>query len=111
MSSGQRFRLAKAVAGTSQTIVVVKTDAMRIVQLLVPAGQMIPNYEAQGESILHCLEGSVAVSAQGQVYDLSAGELLYLRSSEPFSVKAKEDVSLLVTMIGRSAVGEDTIGT
>lgn len=109
MSPGQRVRLAKAIAETSQTIVVVKTDTVQIVQLLVPSGQTIPKYEAQGETVLHCLEGRAAVSAQGQVCELSAGELLYLTTSEPFSVKAKEDVSLLVTMIGRRA-GGDTIG-
>jgi quercetin dioxygenase-like cupin family protein len=110
MSPGQRFHLAKAVAETSQTIIVVKTDSMRIVHLLVPAGQTIPKYEAQGEIVIHCLEGRVAVSAQGQVYDLSHGELLYLLVNEPFSVKAKEDVSLLVTMIGHSAAAEEMIG-
>ncbi|HTQ39761.1 MAG TPA: cupin [Pirellulales bacterium] len=111
MLPGQPFELWKTITGKSQTIAVVKTDAMRIIQLLIPAGQTIPRYEAQGEAILHCLQGKVAVSAQGDHYYLSSGELLYLTTSEPFSLKAKENVSLLVTMIGRTAAGDDTIGS
>ena len=95
----------------SQVTTVLKTDAVKVMQLLVPAGQKIPIYEAEGEIILHCLQGSVAVSALGRVQTVRSGELLYLGANEPFSIEGAETASLLATVVAAKLGSKvETIG-
>lgn len=79
----------------------VKTNDMEIVQIVMPEGANLPNYEAHGEIILHCLEGRISLTALGETYDVRAGQLLYLRVQEPFSLQGIENASLLVTILRR----------
>ncbi|MBN2293938.1 MAG: cupin [Pirellulales bacterium] len=77
----------------------VKTDNMQIVHLIIPAGETIPTHEAQGEVILHCLEGRVSFTALKYTHELKAGQLFYFHINEPISIQGIEHASLLVTII------------
>ena len=77
----------------------VKTDNVKINQLIIPAGANVPTHEAQGEIIIHCVEGRAKLFALGETHHLHAGQLLYLRINEPFSIHGIEDTSLLVTIV------------
>lgn len=83
----------------SSKSVLVKTHQVEIVQLMIPAGETIPRYEAQGELILHCLSGQISVRAGGECHDLQAQQLLYLRLGDPFSIHATKSASVLVSII------------
>jgi len=100
-----------AAPHTSQKIDLVKTHDMELIQFLIPAGDGIPTYKAQGELILHCLQGRVVVSDCKNRHKLNSGQLLYFSTNEPFSIHAIEDTSLLATILtakqGRSV---ETIG-
>jgi len=91
-------------------VVLVKTNQVELVQLCIPGGGAIPKYEAQGELILHCLEGRVSILASGEEHDLQAGHLLYLLLGEPFSIRALVDSSLLVTIVAAKAARVELIG-
>lgn len=82
-----------------QAIDLVRTYDVTIMQLLIPAGSNVPNYEAAGEIVLHCLEGRVSVDALGEPHELRAGQLLHLAINEPFSIHGVEAASLLATVI------------
>ena len=84
---------------TSQKIALVKTQNMEVVQFIIPAGEGIPTYEAQGQLILQCLEGRLSITVFGEAHDLKSAQLLYLSRSEPFSIRALENGSLLVIML------------
>ena len=90
---------------TSRKFVLAKTYDMEIIQFVVPAQQGIPIYQAQGEVILHCLEGRVSVAALGEEHDMQSGQLLYLSKNEPFSIRGIEDASLLATIVGAKQGG------
>jgi quercetin dioxygenase-like cupin family protein len=77
----------------------VRTDAVKVVRLIVRAGQEIPQHTSQGEIIVHCLEGRVALTALGTTRTLEAGTLVDLPASEPHSLKGIEDASLLLTIL------------
>ncbi len=112
MEPGSLIRLAKLQVDSYRQAVLIKTESMEVVQLLIPESTHIPTYRAQGEVIVHCLEGSVQLMALGENRDLSAGELLYLLVNEPFSIKAIRDASLVVTMIARHReLVTETIGS
>jgi quercetin dioxygenase-like cupin family protein len=88
-----------AALATTGTKTLVKTDALDIIRLVVPAGKEIPTHKAKGELVVHCLEGKVAFTACGKTHDLEAGHLLYLPAGEPHSLRGVEDGSLLLTVL------------
>jgi quercetin dioxygenase-like cupin family protein len=96
---------------TSRKMVLAKTYDMEIIQFIVPAHRDVPTYEAQGEVILHCLEGRVSVVALGNAHDLKAGQLLYLSKNEPFSIQGIEHASILATIVSaKQGSNVDVIG-
>ena len=90
---------------TSRKIPLVKTPQVEVIQLIVPAGRDVPTHQAQGEIIVHCLEGRIALSALGKVYDLTPAQLLHLSIDEPFSIRAIDNASVLVTLIAAKTGG------
>lgn len=88
----------------------VQTDAFRVIQLRMPAGSELPTYEADGEIILHCLEGHVSVRAAEQEHTLEAHQLLFLATNAPFSISAVEHSSILATIVSPSSQRVDVFG-
>jgi quercetin dioxygenase-like cupin family protein len=89
--------LGAALAGTATTKL-VKTPALDVVRLIVPAGREIPEHRAPGLITVHCLEGAVDFTTGGQTRRLDAGQLLYLTAGTPHALRGVEDASLLVTI-------------
>lgn len=92
-------RRVGAPLGTRQKALLVKTVNMEIIHVIIPAGETVPTHEAQGEIILHCLEGRVSLAALGKTRELKAGQLSYFCINEPFSIQGIDHASLLVTII------------
>lgn len=90
--------LKKSLGGRRNSLL-VKTADVEIVHLVIPAGETIPTHEAQGEIVLHCLEGRALVSALGEAIHLDAGQLFYFAVNEPFSIEGIDEASLLATII------------
>lgn len=91
-----------AALATTPTRTLVKTDAVTVVCMVVPAGKEIPTHAAKGELIVQCLEGKIAFTACGRTHDLEAGHLLHLPAGEPHSLRGIEDSSLLLTVVSSS---------
>jgi len=90
----------------AQLVTLIKTDALKVFQLVVPSGHSVPTHEIQGEVVVHCLQGRVSLTALGGVHDLGAGQLLYYSTNEPFSVWGIENALLLIT-VARRRLGEN----
>jgi quercetin dioxygenase-like cupin family protein len=90
--------LGEALA-TTQTRTLVKTNVLEVIRLVVPAGKEIPTHRAKGDITVQCLEGRIAFTACGKTHDLEAGQLLYLLTGEPHSLRGIEDGSLLLTIL------------
>ena len=88
-----------AALATTATRTLVKTEAVTVVRLLVPAGKEITTHAAKGELVVQCLEGKVAFTACGATHELEAGHLLHLPAGEPHSLRGIEDGSLLLTIV------------
>jgi quercetin dioxygenase-like cupin family protein len=94
-----KVRKVDRAAQQHEIATLIGTSDLRIEQILIPAGQTIPTYEAAGQVVIHCLEGRIALTALETKRELGAGDVLYLTINEPFSTEGLEDSSLLVTMI------------
>jgi quercetin dioxygenase-like cupin family protein len=90
--------LGSALA-SGQTKTLVRAEQVEVIRLVVPAGKEIEEHKAKGEIVVQCLEGRVAFTAFGNAQPLEAGNLLYLPTGEPHSVKGIEDASLLLTIL------------
>jgi quercetin dioxygenase-like cupin family protein len=88
-----------AARASAQTGTLVRAEHVEVIRLVVPAGKEIKEHQAKGEIVVQCLEGRVAFTAFGKTQDLEAGQLLYLPTGEPHSVKGVEDASLLLTVL------------
>ena len=88
---------ASLAAATTRTL--VKTDALDVIRMVVPAGKEIQTHRAKGELVVQCLEGKIAFTACGKTHDLEAGHLLFLPTGEPHSLRGIEDGSLLLTVL------------
>jgi quercetin dioxygenase-like cupin family protein len=83
----------------AKTHTLLKTDAVEVLRLVMPAGKEITEHEAPGEIIVQCLEGRIAFTALGKTEELTAGQLLFLTPEEPHAVKCLEDASFLLTIL------------
>ena len=58
---------------TTGTRTLVKTTAIDVIRMVVPAGKEIPTHTAKGELVVQCLEGKITFTACGRTHDLVAG--------------------------------------
>lgn len=77
----------------------IRTDHLEVFRYVLPAGKVVPEHVASGLMIIQCLEGVVEFEAQGRVQEMVAGTMLYLSDREPHALKAREQSSLLVTVL------------
>ena len=89
----------RAALENSTTATLIKTAALEVIRLVLPAGKEIPMHKASGEITVQCLEGRIAFASAGTTQELAAGQLLYLAAGEPHAVKGIEHSSVLVTII------------
>jgi len=83
----------------TQTTTLVKTDALEVIRLVLPAGKEIQRHKVAGEITVQCLEGDVVFTTEQSKCELTAGNLLYLSGSDDHALRAVEDSALLVTIL------------
>jgi quercetin dioxygenase-like cupin family protein len=88
-----------AALTTTETRTLVKTKGIDVIRMIVPAGKEIATHKAKGEIVVQCLEGKIAFTACGKTHNLEAGQLLFLPTGEPHSLRGIEDGSLLLTIL------------
>ncbi len=77
----------------------IKTEKLQLIQLVLPAGQGLPEHRVPGEITVQCIEGEVEVTTPTRSCRLGGGEVLVLPGSEPHAIKATRDATLLVTVL------------
>ena len=83
---------------TAKTSALVKSDRFEAVRLIVPAGTIIPSHKVEGFITLFCLEGHAFLGVDREI-ELRSGDWIYLERGTPHSVRAIEDVVLLLTIL------------
>jgi len=91
--------LGDALAQTKHTSL-LETDSFKIKRMVLPAGKELPEHKAPAEIIVQCLEGRFEFTALGKANELLPGHMIYLTTGQLHSVRAIEDSSFLLTMIG-----------
>ena len=81
------------------SIALARTDDFEVMRLVMPQGKSIPEHTVPAELTLQCLEGTVEVQALDRMQTLQAGQMLYLDSNTPYALLAKENASVLMTVL------------
>ncbi len=81
------------------THALIMNKHFEVIRMVLPAGKEIPEHQAKGEIIVHCLEGLVAFNTSEKEMELGGGHLLHLNAGEPHALRAVEDSSVLLTIV------------
>ena len=81
------------------TTSLLKTPALQLMRLVLPAGQGLPEHHVAGAITIHCLEGETVVTTPSRTCHLGAGQLVMLAGGEPHAVRSVTDASVLVTIL------------
>jgi quercetin dioxygenase-like cupin family protein len=99
LSEAIDVRAANPSDSTASPASLVKTKALEVRRLLLPKGRAIPTHHAPGEITVHCLDGQIAFTANGETRYVDAGQLIVLAAGEPHSLVGLEDSTVLVTKV------------
>jgi quercetin dioxygenase-like cupin family protein len=79
----------------------IKTDRMQLLHLVLPARHDVPEHHVEDECCIHCLEGDVEVAMPGGSRHLRPGELVLLPARQKYSLRARADSAVLMTLLLR----------
>ncbi len=82
---------------------VLKTDALRVVLMVLKAGANLHEHHADGRLLLQVLEGEIKFSTENTKAGLRAGMLASVEAFVPHAVEALSDAVLLLTIAWRPA--------
>ena len=78
---------------------IAKTKEMELARLVLRPGEVVGNHHIDGPLVVHCITGSVHVSAMGSSPTLREGELLYLPPGEKFELSTASGALILITFV------------
>jgi quercetin dioxygenase-like cupin family protein len=90
--------LGDAIA-TARTTTLYKTQHLEVFRMVMPAGKEMPEHKVVGELTVQCLEGSVEFSIGTTRDVMRAGALKCLAGGVVHSLRAIEDLAVLVTLL------------
>ena len=82
----------------SQSTTLLRDPQLKVMRLVLPAGKQLPEHAVEGPLTMHCLQGAIDVTAHG-TESMRAGDLLYLEGAASHRLEAREDSTILVTMV------------
>lgn len=88
-----------AALDDAQSTTLLRDEQLKVMRLVIPAGKELQDHAVTGPITMQCLEGVLEVTAHGSSRTMRAGDLMYLASKVPHSLRAREDASLLVTIV------------
>ena len=83
----------------TKSVALFKSEQIEVMRLVLLAGRSLPPHKVPGEITIQCLDGRLAVAADGAQHVLQVGQLLYLGGGVTHDVTAQQDASALVTIV------------
>lgn len=88
-----------ASLSTAKTFPLVKETMFEAIRMVLRKGREMAGHQVDGPITIYCLDGLIAFTARAQTHELRAGQLLFILSDEPHSLRAIEDSSFLLTIL------------
>jgi quercetin dioxygenase-like cupin family protein len=83
----------------ARTTALFKTGTLEVMRVVLPAHKTMPSHQVKGDITIHCLEGEIELTAHGQTQRMRAGQLMWLAGGVDHALTARQDSSLLVTLV------------
>src|SRR5690554_2750896 len=84
----------------AKTFALMKNEAFQAIRMAVPRDfEACHNHQLSGPITLQCIEGEIALTADGDTRLLRAGQWTFLNGGVPHTIKGIEDSLLLLTVI------------
>lgn len=94
------LRSAEESLSEARTTALVKNDSFEAIRLVLPKGhEVCHDHEVEGPITVHCLEGRVALTADGTTHDLPADHWVYLLGRAPHTLHGVENSLVLLTVM------------
>jgi quercetin dioxygenase-like cupin family protein len=94
------LRVVEGWSSETQTTALVKNDAFEAIRLVARKGtEVCHNHQVEGMITVHCLEGRIEFTADGDRREMGAGHWLYLTGGVPHTITALEDSLVLLTVM------------
>lgn len=77
----------------------IKTDALQLLHLVLPAHKDQPEHHVEHECTIHCLEGVVELVMGAGIRQLRPGNVVVLPARQKHLLRARTDCAVLVTLI------------
>ena len=77
----------------------LKTGRLQLLHLVLPARRDVPQHQVDDECTIHCLAGDVEVQLPSATCRLGPGQLVVLPASQPYSLSARVDSTVLMTLL------------
>jgi quercetin dioxygenase-like cupin family protein len=77
----------------------IKTDRLQLLHLVLPAHHDLPQHHVADECSIHCLEGEIELVLPGGARHLRPGNLVVLPAGQPYSIRARSDSGVLMTLL------------
>lgn len=84
--------------GHRQITILHRASAAHVLFAFEPSGKL-ERHHADGEVVIHVLEGCLMVAADGRDHELRAGHVLMLGAGVPHDVRAQESSAMLLTVL------------
>ncbi len=84
--------------GKDRTVVLIKTDNLRVVFRSLSEGSSLPTHKADGPITVQVLDGHIEFTAGSQTSPVPKGHVLGLRSGVPHSLRAVKKSAILITV-------------
>lgn len=85
-------------AAQDRTIILLKTDSLRLIFRDLSAGATLPTHKAPGPITVQVLDGHIEFTAGTRTISVRKGEVLALENGVPHSVKALQQSAILITV-------------
>ncbi len=83
----------------ARTTALFKTGMLEVMRVVLPAHKTMPAHQVRGDITIHCLEGEIELTAHGRTQRMKAGQLMWLAGGVDHALTARQDASLLVTLV------------
>jgi len=90
-----------AQAEKDRTVILLKTDSLRLIFRSFSEGASLPTHKAPGPITVQVLDGHIEFTAGTRTTPIRKGEVLALESGVPHSVKALSNSAILITVAVR----------
>lgn len=91
------------------TNVVTNNEALRVLQLLLAAGERVPDHSSPKALVVTLLEGSLDFTVDGRTERLAPGDVVYVAPGTKHDLAAVEAARLQLVLVNTDRLGADQL--